>query len=169
MLTSEAIKINFHDSHQCINSFINFRFIDSCWWWIWKKFCSPRELQARTVHIGRPCDEKYPRNEIRNQVRAYACVNRKHDEVNITKRIPILIFPISRLCFSEIFRTFISSTRALPTVQILLKFIFFNHGTKSIHSRRTSQLFVHILGTIGFRADGDNMSRGCRRFSSAST
>lgn len=41
---------------------------NSCWWWIWRKFCSPRELRSRTIHIGRPCEEKYPPNEIRNQV-----------------------------------------------------------------------------------------------------
>lgn len=43
----------------------------SCWWWIWRKFCSPRELRSRTIHIGRPCEEKYPPNEIRNQVSAF--------------------------------------------------------------------------------------------------
>lgn len=42
----------------------------SCWWWIWRKFCSPRELRSRTIHIGRPNEEKYPPNEIRNQVTA---------------------------------------------------------------------------------------------------
>lgn len=42
---------------------------NSCWWWIWRKFCAPRELRSRTIHIGRPCEEKYPPNEIRNQVR----------------------------------------------------------------------------------------------------
>lgn len=40
----------------------------SCWWWIWRKFCSTRELRSRTIHIGRPCEEKYPPNSIRNQV-----------------------------------------------------------------------------------------------------
>lgn len=45
---------------------------NSCWWWIWRKFCSPRELRSRTIHIGRPCEEKYPPNEIRNQV-SFSC------------------------------------------------------------------------------------------------
>lgn len=48
---------------------IGLRAHNSCWWWIWRKFCAPRELRSRTIHIGRPCEEKYPPNEIRNQVR----------------------------------------------------------------------------------------------------
>lgn len=43
-------------------------FVCSCWWWAWRKWCAPRELRARSVNIGRPCDEKFPPNEIRNQV-----------------------------------------------------------------------------------------------------
>lgn len=49
----------------------SFLFHCSCWWWIWKKFCAPRELRSRTIHIGKPCNEKYPKNEIRNQVSWY--------------------------------------------------------------------------------------------------
>lgn len=53
-----------HLFHTHFDRFIYF----SCWWWIWKKFCAPRELRSRTIHIGKRCEEKYPKNEIRNQV-----------------------------------------------------------------------------------------------------
>lgn len=96
-----------------------------------------------------------------------------HPNICIRELIDFRIFFVFLLCFrvaalSEIQHYHIFAIGPVPAVSILFEFIFFDHGTESIHSRHTNKLFIHILGTIGFCVDGDHMSRGCRRFSSAS-
>lgn len=38
-----------------------------CCQWFWRRCCRERDLQPRTIIIGRPCAEKFPANVIRNQ------------------------------------------------------------------------------------------------------
>lgn len=60
----------------------------------------------------------------------------------------------------EIQYNHISAAGVIPTVSVLFEFILFNHGNKSISTGRSDWLFVHVLGSIGFCVDSDDMSGG---------
>ncbi|XP_055302902.1 probable phospholipid-transporting ATPase IIA isoform X2 [Sitodiplosis mosellana] len=95
-----------HDSTPLIhNQPRKWLFFCSCWWWIWRKFCSPRELRSRTIHIGRPCEEKYPPNEIRNQ------------KYNIITFLPLVLFQQFRF-FLNLYFLIMAISQFLPDVRI---------------------------------------------------
>ncbi|XP_011212399.2 probable phospholipid-transporting ATPase IIA isoform X1 [Bactrocera dorsalis] len=71
----------------------------------WRKWFSPRELRARTVHLGRATTEKFPPNEIRNQ------------KYNVITFLPLVLFEQFRF-FLNLYFLLMALSQFIPDIRI---------------------------------------------------
>ncbi|XP_013099837.2 probable phospholipid-transporting ATPase IIA isoform X1 [Stomoxys calcitrans] len=71
----------------------------------WRKWFAPRELRARTVHLGRATTEKFPPNEIRNQ------------KYNFISFLPLVLFGQFRF-FLNLYFLIMALSQFIPDIRI---------------------------------------------------
>ncbi|XP_075149777.1 putative phospholipid-transporting ATPase IIB isoform X2 [Haematobia irritans] len=71
----------------------------------WRKWFAPRELRARTVHLGRATTEKFPPNEIRNQ------------KYNFISFLPLVLFEQFRF-FLNLYFLLMALSQFIPDIRI---------------------------------------------------
>ncbi|KAM7353941.1 putative phospholipid-transporting ATPase IIB isoform 2-T2 [Cochliomyia hominivorax] len=71
----------------------------------WRKWFSARELRARTVHLGRATNEKFPPNEIRNQ------------KYNFITFLPLVLFEQFRF-FLNLYFLLMALSQFIPDIRI---------------------------------------------------
>ncbi|XP_036321777.1 probable phospholipid-transporting ATPase IIA isoform X2 [Rhagoletis pomonella] len=71
----------------------------------WRKWFAPRELRARTVHLGRATTEKFPPNEIRNQ------------KYNVITFLPLVLFEQFRF-FLNLYFLLMALSQFIPDIRI---------------------------------------------------
>uniref|UniRef100_A0A6M2E149 Phospholipid-transporting ATPase n=1 Tax=Xenopsylla cheopis TaxID=163159 RepID=A0A6M2E149_XENCH len=77
----------------------------SCWCWAWRKWCAPRDLKSRTVHIGQPSIEKFPPNAIRNQ------------KYNFITFLPMVLFQQFKF-FLNLYFLIMATSQFIPDIRI---------------------------------------------------
>lgn len=77
----------------------------------------------------------------------------------------VVLFTFSH---TEIQYNHIFASGAVPAVPILFELVLFNNGYQSIYTGRSYRLFIYLLGSAWFCANGDDLSGSRWRLSTAS-
>lgn len=82
--------------------------IYSCWVRFWQRFCGPREIRSRTIHLGKPNLDKYgqfPANAIRNQ------------KYNIITFLPLVLYQQFKF-FLNLYFLIMACSQFIPDIRI---------------------------------------------------
>lgn len=79
--------------------------IYSCWIRFWHRFCGPREIRSRTVHLGKPTFGQFPANAIRNQ------------KYNIITFLPLVLFQQFKF-FLNLYFLIMACSQFVPELRI---------------------------------------------------
>lgn len=80
-------------------------YLFSCWCWAFRRWCSPRELRARSIKVGQVCEEKFPPNKIRNQ------------KYNFITFLPLVLFEQFRF-FLNLYFLIMALSQFIPDIRI---------------------------------------------------
>ncbi|XP_037033898.1 probable phospholipid-transporting ATPase IIA isoform X1 [Bradysia coprophila] len=81
------------------------RMFCGCWCWAFRRWCSPRELRARSIKVGQVCEEKFPPNKIRNQ------------KYNFITFLPLVLFEQFRF-FLNLYFLIMALSQFIPDIRI---------------------------------------------------
>ncbi|XP_044738524.1 probable phospholipid-transporting ATPase IIB isoform X3 [Chrysoperla carnea] len=82
--------------------------ISCCWVRFWQRFCGPREIRSRTIHLGKPNLDKYgqfPANAIRNQ------------KYNIITFLPLVLYQQFKF-FLNLYFLIMACSQFIPDIRI---------------------------------------------------